>query len=113
MKLNKKGQALVEFILVLPILLLIIISMIDIGNIFLKKFDLNNDLETVATLYENGDMTNLNNYLEEENINLSENSKDDMITLTLSQKVSISTPVIQQVLGNEYEIKTSKTIFKQ
>ena len=110
---NKKGQALVEFILVLPILLLIIISMIDIGNIFLKKFDLNNDLETVATHYENGDMTNLNNYLEEENINLSENSKDDMITLTLSQKVSISTPVIKQVLGNEYEIKTSKTIFKQ
>ena len=110
---NKKGQALVEFILVLPILLLIIISMIDIGNVFLKKFDLNNDLETVATLYENGDMTNLNNYLEEENINLSENSKDDMITLTLSQKVSISTPVIKQVLGNEYEIKTSKTIFKQ
>ena len=110
---NKKGQALVEFILELPILLLIIISMIDIGNIFLKKFDLNNDLDTVTTLYENGDMTNLNNYLEEENINLSENSKDDMITLTLSQKVSISTPVIQQVLGNEYEIKTSKTIFKQ
>lgn len=110
---NKKGQALVEFILVLPILLLIIISMIDIGNIFLKKFDLNNDLETVATLYENGDMTNLNNYLEEENINLSENSKDDMITLTLSQKVSISTPVIQQALGSDYEIKTSKTIFKQ
>ena len=110
---NKKGQALVEFVLVLPILLLIIISMIDIGNIFLKNFDLNNDLETVATLYENGDMTNLNNYLEEENINLSENSKDDMITLTLSQKVSISTPVIQQVLGSDYEIKTSKTIFKQ
>lgn len=110
---NKKGQALVEFILVLPILLLIIISMIDIGNIFLKKFDLNNDLETVATLYENGDMTNLNDYLEEENINLSENSKDDMITLTLSQKVSISTPVIQQALGSDYEIKTSKTIFKQ
>ena len=110
---NQEGHALVEFILVLQILLLIIISMIDIGNIFLKKFDLNNDLETVATLYENGDMTNLNNYLEEENINLSENSKDDMITLTLSQKVSISTPVIQQVLGSDYEIKTSKTIFKQ
>ena len=110
---NKKGQALVEFILVLPILLLIVISMIDIGNIFLKKFDLNNDLETVATLYENGDMTNLNNYLEEEKINLSEESKDNMITLTLSQKISISTPVIQQLLGSDYEIKTSKTIFKQ
>ena len=41
---NKKGQALVEFILILPVLLLIIIGMIDIGNIFLSKYDLNKDL---------------------------------------------------------------------
>ena len=37
---NKKGQALVEFILILPVLLLIAMAMIDIGNIFLKKYDL-------------------------------------------------------------------------
>ena len=35
---NKKGQALVEFILILPVLLLILMAMIDIGNIFLKKY---------------------------------------------------------------------------
>ena len=32
---NSKGQALVEFIIVLPILLLIIMAIIDFGNIFI------------------------------------------------------------------------------
>ena len=35
---NNKGQALVEFIIVLPILLLIIISIVDFGNIISKKY---------------------------------------------------------------------------
>ena len=55
---NKKGQALVEFILILPVLLLIIIGMIDIGNIFLSKYDLNKDLENVVNLYQNGEKKN-------------------------------------------------------
>ena len=45
---NKKGQALVEFILILPVLLLIVMAIIDIGNIFLNKYDLNKDLDTVT-----------------------------------------------------------------
>lgn len=110
---NKRGQALVEFILVLPVLLLIIISMVDIGNIFLKKFDLNNDLETVTSLYTNGDISELNNYLHTENITLETSDKDDMLTITLNQKVEVSTPIIKAVLGDNYEIKASQTIFKQ
>ena len=67
---NKKGQALVEFILILPVLLLIAMAMIDIGNIFLKKFDLNNDLETVTELYKNNDTKQLGVYLANENLTL-------------------------------------------
>ena len=39
---NKKGQALVEFILILPIALILIFTTVDIFNLILKK----NDLET-------------------------------------------------------------------
>ena len=35
---NNKGQALVEFIIILPIFLLLIISVIDFGNIISKKY---------------------------------------------------------------------------
>ena len=36
-KLNNKGQSLVMFILIIPILLLIMILVIDLGNIIVTK----------------------------------------------------------------------------
>ena len=38
---NKKGQALIEFILIMPIFLILIMSLIDVGNIYIKKYELN------------------------------------------------------------------------
>ena len=109
---NKKGQALVEFILILPVLLLIAMAMIDIGNIFLKKFDLNNDLETVTELYKNNDTKQLGVYLANENLTLEDENKNGMITLTLKKNVEISAPGLTNILGKNYEIKTSKTIYE-
>ena len=34
---NNKGQALVEFVLVLPIILMILFAIVDMGMIFTKK----------------------------------------------------------------------------
>lgn len=109
---NKKGQALVEFILILPVLLLIAMAMIDIGNIFLKKFDLNNDLETVTELYKNNDTKQLGIYLANENLTLEDENKNGIITLTLKKNVEISAPGLTNILGKNYEIKTSKTIYE-
>ena len=41
-KLNNKGQSLVMFILIIPILLLIMILVIDLGNIIVTKTHLDN-----------------------------------------------------------------------
>ena len=109
---NKKGQALVEFILILPVLLLIAMAMIDIGNIFLNKYDLNKDLETVTELYQNNDTKNLGVYLANEELSLSEESKNGMIILTLKKNVKISAPILTNILGKSYEIKTTKTIYE-
>ena len=40
---NKKGQALVEFVLILPILIFIVMAFIDIGRLMIMK----NHLESV------------------------------------------------------------------
>ena len=109
---NKKGQALVEFILILPVLLLIIIGMIDIGNIFLSKYDLNKDLENVVNLYQNGDTKSLGIYLAKENLSLKEDTKNGMITLTIKKDIEINTPGLSNILGKNYEIKTSKTFYE-
>ena len=109
---NKKGQALVEFILILPVLLLIAMAMIDVGNIFLKKYDLNKDLETVTELYKSNDTKKLGVYLANENLTLEDESKNGMITLTLKKNVEISAPGLTNILGKNYEIKTTKTIYE-
>ena len=51
MKMNK-GQALVEFIIILPVALLLVLGVIDFGNIIYKKYTLENDLNTVVDLYQ-------------------------------------------------------------
>ena len=109
---NKKGQALVEFILILPVLLLIAMAMIDVGNIFLKKYDLNKDLETVTELYKSNDTKKLGVYLANEDLTLEDESKNGMITLTLKKNVEISAPGLTNILGKNYEIKTTKTIYE-
>lgn len=42
LKLNNKGQSLVLFIVLLPILLLVIVLVVDVGTIMTSKQDLNN-----------------------------------------------------------------------
>ena len=40
---NNRGQALVEFIMILPILILFIMAVFDFANILLKKNEMNDD----------------------------------------------------------------------
>ena len=110
---NKKGQALVEFILILPVLLLILMAMIDIGNIFLTKYELENNLETVTEMYKNNDENNLNTFLTKENLTLNKEKTNAMTTLTLKQTVQINAPLLNNILGKNYEISSSKTFFEK
>ena len=110
---KEKGQALVEFILILPILLLIFISLIDIGNIFIQKYELNNSLETVTELYQNNKETELKAYIANEEINLEKKSSGEITTLTLTKNIKVTAPVLSNILGKNYKIKTERTIYKE
>ena len=62
--LNNKGQSLVLFVIVLPILLFILILMIDIGKIIVLKQELNNISEIVLDYgLDNLDKENIENEL--------------------------------------------------
>ena len=68
---NNRGQALVEFVIVLPIFLLLIISVIDFGNIISKKYSVENDIDVVTDMYKEGKYEEINKYSESKNIKLS------------------------------------------
>lgn len=109
---KEKGQALIEFVLILPVVLLIFVSLIDIGNIFLAKYNLNSDLETIAEMYQNDKTKEAKAYAAKEDLSLEEKDTDDMITLKISKQIKISAPGLTKVLGKNYKINADKTFYK-
>ena len=110
---KQKGQALIEFILILPIIILILVSLIDIGNIFMQKYSLNDSLETVADLYQNNEEKELKAYIAKENLKYSESINGDIVTITLEKDIKVAAPGLSNILGKNDKINATKTFYKE
>ena len=109
---NSKGQALVEFIIILPILLLIIMAIIDLGNIFVKKYSLENDLDVISNMYKEERYDGINNYINENNLSILYEREEEFIKINISRNININTPILNNILGKKYKIETSKVIYE-
>lgn len=109
---NNKGQALVEFILVMPVFLLIIIAVIDFGNILSKKYSLENDLDTVYDMYQSQEYEKINSYVNNKDLKISYEEDNEFLIINLSKDVKVTSPMLNIVLGKTYKINTSKAIYK-
>lgn len=106
---NRKGQALVEFVLILPIFIIILFSIVDFGMIFNKK----NELENISVDVVN--MLNKDIPLEEikseyADIDIEIGSDDKYKNVVISDKIDILTPGLNRILGNPYEVKVERKI---
>lgn len=108
---DRKGQALVEFVIILPILLLIVISMIDFGNLLYQKYQLEQDLEYISDLY----IANDTNALEQEKQKLHVTTVEDgsFVTLQVQKEANLASPILRRVLGDHYQIETSRKLYLQ
>lgn len=109
---DNKGQALVEFILILPFFLLIVITMFDLGNILLRKFSLENNLDVISKLYKVNDQVTLSSYINENDIRVTYDRENDYITINVYKDVDIISPILSPVMGNPYEIKVSGVYYE-
>lgn len=107
---SKKGQALVEFVIILPVLLLIVISMVDFGNLLYQKYQLEQNLEYVSDLY----LANDTNALEQEKQRLNIKTEEDgkYVKLTIETEAKLSSPILRRVLGENYVIATSRKLYQ-
>ena len=106
---NRKGQALVEFVLILPIFIMILFSIVDFGMIINKK----NELENISVDVVN--MLNKDIPLEEikseyADIDIEISSDDKYKNVVISDKIDILTPGLNRILGNPYEVKVERKI---
>ena len=106
---NRKGQALVEFVLILPIFIMILFSIVDFGMIFNKK----NELENISIDIMN--LLNNNNKIEEiqkeyPKVDIKLTNEEEYTIVEISTKVNIITPGLNRVLGNPYIVKVERKI---
>lgn len=113
MKRNRRGQALIEFVLILPIMILILLGMIDIGRIFLTQSQLENDVENcLVTIKENSPtMEEIKLTFEQQKmeVELLENQNTHFLTILAKRKVKFITPLLDPILKN-YRIQVKRVI---
>ncbi len=116
---NRKAQALIEFVLILPILIMILFAVIDFGNIFVAKSSLENKInDAYQILKESTDTTTLQADIEnvvknsdkDITVTLDFNNERELIILSLSKDIKTITPGLNLILGYPYKIKTERVI---
>ena len=106
---NRKGQALVEFVLILPIFIMILFSIVDFGMIFNKKNEIENiSIDIINLLNNNNKIEEIQKEYPKVDIKLTNEEKYTIVEI--STKVNIITPGLNRVLSNPYIVKVERKI---
>lgn len=107
---NRKGQALVEFVLILPVFILILFSIVDFGMILNKKNELENISVDIVEMLKNDDNINDIKSLYPD-VNIVINSDDKYTKIVISSDVDIMTPGLNRILGDPYNVTVERVSF--
>lgn len=99
---NKKGQALIEFIIILPIFIMLMLAVFDYVRIYSEKSNLESVIEDVI----------LSNELKDDNITILKETEKDKTKYTLNKSIDIYSPVISVIIGNKYVVSVSRVIYE-
>jgi len=110
---NVKGQALVEFIIIAPVFIMMMMAVIDLGNIIYKKYRLENDLDYVVDLYRENKVAEINVYSNNNDFKINITSNDEITTIELSKEAAIYTPILNIIMDNPYKITVDRVIYSE
>ncbi len=106
---NRKGQALVEFVLILPIFILFLFAIVDFGMIISKKNELENISVDITTMVKNKKSIDdiKNTY---PNLGVDINSDDNYTNIKIYESIDIMTPGLNLVLDDPYKVIVERII---
>ena len=115
MKANQKGQALVEFVLILPVFIFLIFLSVDIGRIIYAKNRLETKInEAVELLEQKKSYEEVVTFL-----NKNSNTKfkldikykeDKYATVKVMNEVDLLTPGLNLILSDPYEVYVTREV---
>ena len=100
---NNKGQALVEFIIILPIMIFIMLAIVDYGNMGYTKNKLENITNEISNMYKNNETDEeINNYIKrnDKDIVVNINKNEKYIKVKLEKKYNYITPGLAKIFKN-------------
>lgn len=109
-----KGQALIEFVLILPILVLFLFAIVDFGRLFYEKIQLEDRVAICLDVlrkkgdYEEALMVLNRGQKEEATLNIEH--YEAYMVVKVESKFSFLTPGLGKVLGDSYQIKIERTV---
>lgn len=108
---SNKGQALVEFVIILPITLILIFCVIDFGRVISLKSDLEGKIDDVVTLYQSGDsIEEINNVVNIKDVETSLKENGDYINVTLTKKIKPITPGLSYIADKVFNVNVTRVI---
>lgn len=110
---DNKGQALVEFVLIVPVLIFIVLAIIDISNVVINKYKLEDNLSTIVDLYQNNQTNDINNFCTNNGIVINYTKVGSYTTIKLEKRVNIMTPGLNNIMGKQMIIETKRSIYDE
>lgn len=115
MRVNDKGQALVEFIIILPIFLFMIFAVIDFGVVCINKNKLESIITDVGNMYKNKEsIDEINNFINKNDKDIEVNFEDQgkYFNVILTKKYNFITPGMTN-LFEDFEIDVERTMYNE
>lgn len=108
---NNKGQALVEFVMILPVLLMLIFCIIDFGRVISLKSDLESKTDDIITFYKNDySLDEINNTIDDKDVNINIITNDSYTTIKLEKKIKPITPGLSYILSDVFDVSVYRVI---
>lgn len=106
---NNKGQALVEFVLILPIFLLLLLAVYDFGRIFNTKNILLSDSNDIVEMVKNEKtIDDVKNIYDDIDIKISD--EEEYRVIEVSDKIELMTPGFNKIFGEPYIVMVKRYI---
>jgi len=112
---NKKGQALIEFVIILPIFIMLLLGIVDIGKILYSKIIMEDVISDVVSYYEkNNNVAEIKSKLKLDNkYSIIINNDNGYTNLNLIKEIDIITPGLNLIFNNPYKLEISRSIINE
>lgn len=117
---NTTAQALIEFVLVLPILIMLLFSIIDFGTILIKKSELENKINEAyeaarntvdgTNLYENVENAINKDGNDDIKVEITLDNNSNYMQIRLTSDVVVITPGLNLILGSPYKASAERVV---